>query len=93
MQKDGITEEELHQAKSKILSRVVRGSERPMGRMQALGMTWTYLDEYRTVDDELKAFEAVSQESHPRGARPVPARPGRRRWRWGRSRNSKKSNR
>ena len=31
-----------------------------MGRMQAIGMTWTYLHEYRTVDDELKAFDAVT---------------------------------
>ena len=59
VQKHGITEEELQQAKSKIGSRVVRGNERPKGRMQAIGMTWTYLNEYRTVDDELKAFDAV----------------------------------
>ena len=76
MQQDGITEEELQQAKSKMLSRVVRGSERPMGRMQAIGMHWTYLGEYRTVDDELKAFEAVTLEDDPRSARPLPARPG-----------------
>jgi predicted Zn-dependent peptidase len=63
VQRDGITEEELQQAKSKISSRVVRGSERPMGRMQAIGMDWTYLHEYRTVDDELKAFEAVTLKS------------------------------
>lgn len=60
VQQEGITEEELQQAKSKILSRVVRGSERPMGRMQAVGMAWTYLNKYRTVDDELKGFEAVT---------------------------------
>src|SRR5207244_904057 len=48
----GITEEELQQAKSKIGSRVVRSGERPMGRMQAIGMAWTYLHQYRTVDDE-----------------------------------------
>ena len=60
VQRSGITEEELNQAKSKIGSRIVRGSERPMGRMQAVGMSWTYLGEYRTVDDELKAFDAVS---------------------------------
>jgi predicted Zn-dependent peptidase len=60
VQDQGITEEELNQAKSKIGSRVVRGSERPMGRMQALGMAWTYLHEYRSVDDELKAFDAVT---------------------------------
>ena len=59
MQKDGLSAEELQQAKSKVLSRVVRGSERPMGRLQALGMAWTYLGKYRSVDDELNAFEAV----------------------------------
>jgi predicted Zn-dependent peptidase len=56
----GVTEEELRQAKSKILSRVVRSSERPMGRMQAIGTAWTYLHKYRTVDEELKAFDAVT---------------------------------
>jgi predicted Zn-dependent peptidase len=60
---DGITEAELQQAKSKILSRVVRGSERPMGRMQAIGMAWTYLQQYRSVDDELEAFDAVTLKS------------------------------
>src|SRR5262245_3621045 len=35
VQRDGITQDELKLAKSKIASRVVRGSERPMGRMQA----------------------------------------------------------
>jgi predicted Zn-dependent peptidase len=63
VQRVGMTEEELQQAKSKILSRVVRGSERPMGRMQAIGMAWTYLHQYRTVDDDLKAFDAVTLES------------------------------
>jgi predicted Zn-dependent peptidase len=63
VQRDGITAEELHQAKSKVLSRVVRGSERPKGRMMALGMNWTYQRQYRSIDDELKAFEQVSLDS------------------------------
>jgi predicted Zn-dependent peptidase len=63
VRRKGITKEELQQAKSKIGSRVVRSSERPMGRMQAIGMAWTYLHQYRTVDDELKAFDAVSLKS------------------------------
>lgn len=63
VQKNGITEEDLNQAKSKIGSRVVRSGERPMGRMQSLGMAWTYLKRYRSVDDELKAFSAVTLES------------------------------
>ena len=60
VQREGVSDTELAVAKSKILSRVVRGSERPMGRMQALGMGWTYLHTYRSVDEELKNFEAVS---------------------------------
>ncbi len=60
VQADGVTPAELSQAKNKILSRVVRGSERPMGRMQALGRDWLYLGTYRTVDEELQAFEAVT---------------------------------
>jgi predicted Zn-dependent peptidase len=60
VQAGGITEEELNQAKSKILSRVVRSSERSMGRMQAIGMGWTYLGKYRSVDEELAAFDAVT---------------------------------
>jgi predicted Zn-dependent peptidase len=63
VQQHGITEEELQQAKSKIGSRVVRGSERPMGRMQAIGMSWTYLRQYRTVDDDLRAFDEVTLKS------------------------------
>ncbi|MBM3993128.1 MAG: insulinase family protein [Planctomycetes bacterium] len=60
-QREGVSDQELAVAKSKILSRVVRGSERPMGRMQALGMGWTYLKTYRSVDEELANFDAVSQ--------------------------------
>jgi predicted Zn-dependent peptidase len=60
VQTEGVSAEELAVAKSKILSRIVRGSERPMGRMQALGMGWTYLGSYRSVDEELANFDAVT---------------------------------
>src|SRR5262249_27872156 len=60
VQRDGITAEELAQARNKALSRLVRGSERPKGRMMALGMTWIYQHSYRSVDDELRAFEGVT---------------------------------
>ncbi len=62
VQAEGVTPAELAQAKSKVLSRVVRGSERPMGRMQALGMSWTYLHTYRSVDDDLRAYDAVTRD-------------------------------
>lgn len=60
VQKGSIDEAELQQAKSKILSRVVRGSERPMGRMQAIAAAWSYTGEYRDVDTELANFDAVT---------------------------------
>jgi predicted Zn-dependent peptidase len=60
VQRDGITEDELKLAKSKIASRVVRSSERPMGRMQAIATAWNYTGEYRDVDTELANYEAVT---------------------------------
>jgi predicted Zn-dependent peptidase len=60
VQRDGIKAEELEQARSKVLSRLVRGSERPKGRMMAVGMAWTYQKQYRSVDDEMRAFAAVT---------------------------------
>lgn len=63
VQKGSITDEELNQARSKLLSRVVRGSERPKGRLMAIGTSWTYQHEYRSVDDDLRAYEAVTLAS------------------------------
>jgi predicted Zn-dependent peptidase len=63
VRREGITVDELNQARNKILSRVVRGSERPKGRMMAIGMAWTYQHEYRSVDDDLRAYEAVTLDS------------------------------
>jgi predicted Zn-dependent peptidase len=60
LQEESITQEELRSAKNKILARIVRAGERPMGRLNALGMAWTYLGKYRTVDDDLRAFESVT---------------------------------
>src|SRR5262249_51961627 len=59
-QAGGITGGGLQQAQSKVRARVGRGDEPPIGRKQGLGMGWNYPHEYRTVDDELKAFEAVN---------------------------------
>jgi predicted Zn-dependent peptidase len=63
LQKEGVASEEVEQAKNKVMSRMVRGSERPLGRMQAIGSLWTYLHTYRTVDEELSHYEAVTVDS------------------------------
>src|SRR5207247_10609036 len=63
VKKKGIAAEEVQTAESRIGSRVVRAGERPMGRFQAIGMTWTYLRQYRSIDDDLRAFDAVTLDS------------------------------
>jgi predicted Zn-dependent peptidase len=60
VQREGVHQEELDQARNKALSRIVRSGERPRGRMQAIGMSWTYLRQYRSVDDDLRAFETLT---------------------------------
>ncbi|SIO45961.1 Predicted Zn-dependent peptidase [Singulisphaera sp. GP187] len=57
---EGITEEELTQAKNKVLARSVLRSERPMGRLASLGFHWTYRSEYLSVAQELQAFSRVT---------------------------------
>lgn len=54
------TEEELTQAKNKVLSRIVLRSERPMGRLGSLGSNWMYLQDYRSVEADLAAYGAVT---------------------------------
>jgi predicted Zn-dependent peptidase len=59
---EGITEEELNQAKNKFLARSVLRSERPMGRLASLGFHWTYRHEYLPVAQELELFGKVTVE-------------------------------
>jgi predicted Zn-dependent peptidase len=57
---EGPTDAELDQAKNKVLARSVLRSERPMGRLGALGFNWMYRRRYLSVADELDAFSRVS---------------------------------
>jgi predicted Zn-dependent peptidase len=56
----GLAEAELAQAKSKIRSRIVLSSERPRGRLFAVGSQWVYRREYKTVGDELDIIAAIT---------------------------------
>jgi predicted Zn-dependent peptidase len=58
--KDGVTEVELEQAKNKISSRIVLRSERPMGRLSSLGSNWVYRQEYRSVADDLETLQSLT---------------------------------
>ena len=51
--RDGVTEQELEQARNKVASRIVLRGERPMGRLSSLGGNWVYRGEYSSVADDL----------------------------------------
>ena len=58
--KNGVSEDETRTAKNKILSALVIKNEIPMGRLVDLGFNWTYLREYRTIEDDINAIKAVT---------------------------------
>ncbi len=57
---NGVTEDELRTAKNKILSTLVIKNELPMGRLIDLGFNWTYLEQHRTIEDDVAAIKAVT---------------------------------
>jgi predicted Zn-dependent peptidase len=59
-EREGVTADELAQAKSKINSRVVLSSERPRGRLFTVGGNWLQRREYRAVADDLAAIDALT---------------------------------
>ncbi|MGL6076227.1 MAG: M16 family metallopeptidase [Fimbriiglobus sp.] len=63
VQKNNITAEELTKAKNKIASRIVRGNERPMGRMRSIAGAWIYNREYANVDREMNRFDEVNLDT------------------------------
>jgi len=58
--RSGVTEDELTKAKNKILSALVIKNELPMGRLVDLGFNWTYLQQYRTIEDDVIAIKEVT---------------------------------
>lgn len=58
--RNGVTAEELEQAKNKVASRIVLRGERPMGRLTSLGANWVYRGEYNAVADDLQIVRGLS---------------------------------
>jgi predicted Zn-dependent peptidase len=56
----GFDEKELRQARSKVKSRVVLGSERPRSRLFNVGGNWMQRREYRSVANDLATLDAVT---------------------------------
>jgi predicted Zn-dependent peptidase len=59
---DGVTADELEQAKNKVATRIVLRSERPMGRLSSVGGNWLARREYRTVEDDLATVRGITLE-------------------------------
>jgi predicted Zn-dependent peptidase len=61
-QRTGIAEEELQQAKSKILSHLVLQSERPANRLFSVGNNWLQHRHYRTVRQTMELYQRVTRD-------------------------------
>jgi predicted Zn-dependent peptidase len=62
LSESGVTKDELKTAKNKILSALVIKNELPMGRLVDLGFNWTYLQQYRTIEEDINAIKAVTAD-------------------------------
>ena len=60
---EGVSEDELEQAKNKVATRIVLRGERPMGRLSSLGGNWLIRREYRTVEDDLAIVRGVTLQN------------------------------
>jgi predicted Zn-dependent peptidase len=57
---EGVTAAELQQAKNKVRSQLVLGSERPARRMFAVGGDWVYRHEYRSLEKDLELIASIT---------------------------------
>ena len=67
--KNPATEQELAQAKSKVKSRVVLGSEKPRNRLFSLGGGWLLRGDYHPLREDLDRLDAVTTEDLARVAK------------------------
>jgi len=63
LEAQGVTPQELQQARSKIKSRVVIRGERSHRRMFNVGGNWVQRREYRSVADDLASIDAVTLDT------------------------------
>ncbi len=55
-----VTDADLERIRNKAATAATVAGERPGGRMQRLGRLWTYLGEYKSLEDELEAINGVT---------------------------------
>ena len=59
---DGLADDEIDRAKNKMATQATLSGENPAGRMRSLGHQWTYLGEYRSLQDEIDRLMAVTRD-------------------------------
>ncbi|MHC5004522.1 MAG: M16 family metallopeptidase [Planctomycetota bacterium] len=67
-----LTEDDLQRVKSKVATGATLQGELPAGRMRRLGRVWTYLGEYRSLEEELARIDAVTLDELRDVARDYP---------------------
>ncbi len=72
---DSITDDDLQRVRSKTATAATLQGELPGGRMRRLGQQWTYLGEYRSLEDELAKINAVTMQDLREVAEAFPLRP------------------
>ncbi|MBI2478457.1 MAG: insulinase family protein, partial [Planctomycetia bacterium] len=59
-QRDGLTEDELLRAKSKICSDLVRHNESPARRLFSVGNNWLQRNAYKTIRETVDSYQRVT---------------------------------
>ena len=57
---DSLTDDDLLRVRSKVATAATLHGELPAGRMRRLGQMWTYMGEYRSLEEELARIDAVT---------------------------------
>jgi predicted Zn-dependent peptidase len=57
---NGVTEEELAQAKNKICAQMVLSAERPSSRMFSVGNGWVQRRQYKTIREAVESYRKVT---------------------------------
>jgi predicted Zn-dependent peptidase len=63
VERNGIDDRELAQARTKVKARVVLSSERPRNRLFSVGGNWVSQRKYRSVRDDLAAVDGVTVDA------------------------------
>lgn len=75
VQSDGVTEEELIQAKNKVCAHIVLQAERPTNRMFSVGNAWIQRRQYKTVREAVEIYRGVTLDDIHRVLKKYPLAP------------------